>query len=61
MLSPAGVFPFSVERIRLADTGEERDTVSVAGQRVLIPLPHPAAEGDFLRGPNRNHKGEKIQ
>ena len=61
LLSPAGVFPFSVERIRLADTGEERDTVSVAGQRVLIPLPHPAAEGDFLRGPNRNHKGEKIQ
>ena len=57
LLCPAGAFPFRVESITLADTGEQRDTVSVAGQRVIIPLPHPAAEGDFLRGPNRNHQG----
>ena len=57
LLCPAGPFPFRVESITLADTGEQRDTVSVAGQRVVIPLPHPAAEGDFLRGPNRNHQG----
>ena len=56
LLSPQGVFPFPVERITLADTGETRDTVSIAGQRVTIPLPHPAAAGDFLRGPNRNHQ-----
>ena len=57
LLCPAGSFPFRVESITLADTGEQRDTVSVAGQRVIIPLAYPAAEGDFLRGPNRNHQG----
>ena len=56
LLCPAGSFSFSVDAITLADTGEQRDTVSVAGQRVIIPLPHPASEGDFLRGPNRNHR-----
>ncbi len=56
LLCPKGSFPFRVESITLADTGEQRDTVSVAGQRVIIPLPHPAAAGDFLRGPNRNHQ-----
>ena len=58
LLCPAGAFPFRVEEITLPDTGERKDTVSVAGQRVLLPLAHPAAEGDFLRGPNRNHRLE---
>ncbi|MBR1583962.1 MAG: U32 family peptidase [Clostridia bacterium] len=57
LLCPAGVFPFRVEGITLADTGAAVDTVSIAGQRVIIPLPHPAEAGDFLRGPNRNHRG----
>ena len=56
LLSPAGAFPFRVESIRKADTGERADTVSVAGQRVLLPLPSSAGPGDFLRGPNRNHR-----
>ena len=56
LLCPRGVFPFPVSGITLADTGEIKTTVSIAGQRVLIPLPHPAAPGDFLRGPNRNHQ-----
>lgn len=56
LLCPAGVFPFRVESIFLPETGEKADTVSVAGQRVSIPLPYPAGEGDFLRGPNRNHR-----
>ena len=55
LLSPAGVFSFRATSIRLHDTGEEKDTVSVAGQQILLPLPHAAAAGDFLRGPNRNH------
>ena len=55
LLSPAGVFSFRATSIRLYDTGEEKDTVSVAGQQILLPLPHAAAAGDFLRGPNRNH------
>ncbi|MCR4885419.1 MAG: U32 family peptidase [Clostridiales bacterium] len=58
LLCPAGAFPFRVEEITLPDTGERKDTVSVAGQRVLLPLAHPAAAGDFLRGPNRNHRLE---
>ena len=56
LLCPQGAFPFRVEKITRRDSGEETDTVSVAGQKILIPLPHPAAEGDFLRGPNRNHR-----
>ena len=56
LLCPRGVFPFQVAGITLADTGEEKSTVSIAGQRVVIPLPVPAAPGDFLRGPNRNHQ-----
>ena len=56
LLCPAGSFPFQVEYIILADSGEQVNTVSVAGQRVIISLPHPAQEGDFLRGPNRNHQ-----
>ena len=57
LLSPAGVFSFPVTAITRADTGEAVDTVSIAGQRVLVPLPHSAQAGDFLRGPNRNHQG----
>ena len=55
LLTPSGVFPFEAGPIFLPDTGETVDTVSIAGQRVCIALPFPAAEGDFLRGPNRNH------
>ncbi len=56
LLRPQGPVSFPVESITLCDTGEQADAVSIAGQRVLIPSP-PAAEGDFLRGPNRNHRG----
>ena len=55
LLCPQGNLPFTVEKIILQETGESVDTVSIAGQKVLIPLPFPAEEGDFLRGPNRNH------
>lgn len=56
LLSPAGVHAFPVTEIRRRDTGECVNTVSVAGQEILLPIPVPAAEGDFLRGPNRNHQ-----
>ena len=56
LLRPQGPVSFPVESITLCDTGERAGTVSIAGQRVLIPSP-PAGEGDFLRGPNRNHRG----
>ena len=56
LLRPQGPVSFPVESITLCDTREKVDTVSIAGQRVMIPSP-PAGEGDFLRGPNRNHRG----
>ena len=62
VLSPEGAHPFLVERIIRPDTGETVDFVSVAGQRVLLPVDFAAGEGDYLRGPNRNHRmdtGEK--
>lgn len=60
LLTPQGPVPFRAEKIILPDTGETVDTVSVAGQRVLLPLPHPASPGDILRGPNRNHAPQKL-
>lgn len=56
LLCPGGSRPFRVEQIILPESGESVETVSVAGQMVKIPLPFPAEEGDFLRGPNRNHQ-----
>jgi len=57
LFCPRSSIPFRVESITLQETGERVDTVSIAGQKVLIPLPFEAEEGDFLRGPNRNHQG----
>ena len=34
----------------------EGKTVSVAGQVVSVPCAFPAEEGDYVRGPNRNHR-----
>jgi len=56
VLSPAGVYSLPVRQIRRADTGESVPFVSVAGQRVLVPADVPAEAGDYLRGPNRNHR-----
>ena len=55
-LTPAGVHSFAVRSIRREDTGEAVDFVSVAGQRVLVPVDFTADAGDYLRGPNRNHR-----
>lgn len=63
LLAPDGPHPFRVEQILLPDSGESVDTVSVAGQRVAVPMAYHATPGDLLRGPNRNHRPapEKIQ
>lgn len=63
LLAPDGPHPFRVEQILLPDSGESVDTVSVAGQRVAVPMAYHATPGDLLRGPNRNHQPapEKIQ
>ena len=63
VLTPQGVRSFTVKRILRQDTGESVAFVSVAGQRVLVPVGFEAGCGDYLRGPNRNHRqdtGEKT-
>ena len=55
LLTPRGCIPLRIGRIVDEETGETLPSVSVAGQRVRVPCPHPAEAGDFLRGPNRNH------
>ena len=55
LLSPKGVCPFTVQKI-FDEEGNSLDFVSVAGRRVLIPVDFTAEAGDFLRGPNRNHR-----
>lgn len=59
LLSPKGVFPFTVESILRTVTGEMVDTVSIAGETVEIPLPFAAAPKDFLRGPNRTNRKDR--
>lgn len=55
-LTPKGAFPFKVESMRLKETGESVQTVSVAGTLLYVPVPFAVGEGDLLRGPNRNHR-----
>lgn len=55
-LSPAGARPFPVKEIISEDGAEKLDFVSVAGRRVLLPIDFEASAGDYLRGPNRNHR-----
>ena len=57
VLTPEGSLPFRVESMRLTDTGEAVDTVSVAGTRLQLVFPFAVGAGDILRGPNRNHRG----
>lgn len=56
VLSPDGSHPFTVSRIVRDDTGEDVDFVSVAGQVVRVPVDFTVQQGDYLRGPNRNHQ-----
>lgn len=56
LLSPEGVFPFTVGPIKRLQTGTVEDTVSVAGELIEIDIPFHASKGDFLRGPNRHNR-----
>ena len=56
VLAPDGVHPFTVSKIIRAEDEEAVDFVSVAGQQVLVPVDFAAGAGDYLRGPNRNHR-----
>lgn len=58
VLTPAGGKTFTAQAMRLADTGEAVDTVSVAGTRLIMTFPFAVGAGDILRGPNRNHRAQ---
>lgn len=55
VLSPSGSHAFTVSVIYRED-GESVDFVSIAGQIVRVPVDFTAERGDYLRGPNRNHR-----
>lgn len=56
VLTPAGAKTFSVQQILSLPEKANLDFVSVAGQHVLIPVDFAVEAGDYLRGPNRNHR-----
>lgn len=55
VLTPDGVFPYVPDEIILKETGETVPTHGVAGTPLLLRFPFPVGEGDFIRGPVRNH------
>ena len=58
VLTPEGSKPFTVRYMRLCDTGEDVQTASVAGTRLMTAFPFDVGTGDLLRGPNRNHQSK---
>lgn len=56
VLSPSGSHAFTVKAIYRDSDGESVDFVSIAGQIVRVPIDFAAEPGDYLRGPNRNHR-----
>lgn len=56
VLTPKGVFPYVPENITLLETGESVPSTGVCGATLLLQFPFPVSEGDFIRGPVRNHR-----
>ena len=56
IIQPRGYRSLKVEKITDYVTGEDLETVSIAGQLVRVPCPFSTEEGDYVRGPNRNHR-----
>ena len=56
VLSPSGSQAFTVSAISREEDGQSVEFVSVAGQVVRVPVSFKAEPGDYLRGPNRNHR-----
>ena len=55
LMTPEGVRPVTASRLIREKTGEELDTLGIAGETILMDLPACGA-GDILRGPVRNHR-----
>ena len=55
LMTPDGVQKVTASRLIREKTGEELDTLGIAGETILMDLP-PCRPGDLLRGPVRNHR-----
>ena len=55
LMTPEGIRKVTASRLIREKTGEELDTLGIAGETILMDLP-PCSPGDLLRGPVRNHR-----
>ena len=55
LMTPAGIRTIRAARFLREKTGEEMETLGIAGEIIRMPLPG-CSEGDMLRGPVRNHR-----
>ena len=55
LMSPGGIRKVTASKMIREKTGEELDTLGIAGEMILMDLPSCEA-GDLLRGPVRNHR-----
>ena len=58
VMQPDGSKAYTPARITLAESGEQAETVSVAGTLLQLVFPFPVSEGDILRGISRNHPAQ---
>ncbi len=56
VLTPHRVFPYVPPSMVLRETGESVQTHGVANTQVDMVFPFDVQDGDFIRGPVRNHK-----
>ena len=55
LMTRDGIRPVTASRFIREKTGEELETLGIAGETILMDLPS-CAPGDILRGPVRNHR-----
>ena len=55
LMTREGIRKVTASRLIREKTGEELDTLGIAGETILMDLP-PCSAGDLLRGPVRNHR-----
>lgn len=55
LMTPEGIRKVTASRLVREKTGEELDTLGIAGETILMDLPS-CGPGDILRGPVRNHR-----
>ena len=55
LMTPGGIQKITASKLIREKTGEELDTLGIAGETILMDLP-ACLPGDLLRGPVRNHR-----